>query len=91
MTWARFLDAELAEDRGDVVADRALADTKPHADRGVVEALRDQLDHLTLARREITLATHPPLAWDFRLGMRGSILNRAASMLYVGVRWTCMS
>jgi hypothetical protein len=56
-----------------------------------VEALRDQLEHLTLARREITLATHPPLAWGFRLGMRGSILNRAASMLCVGVRWTCMN
>src|SRR5262245_40661015 len=46
------LDLDLVEDMGDVVAHGLLRQIEPRGDLGVVEALRDEIEDLALARRE---------------------------------------
>jgi len=46
------LDADLVEDVGDVVAHGLLRQVEPRRDLRVVQALRDQVENLALARRE---------------------------------------
>src|ERR1051325_11724380 len=46
------LHADLVEDVRDVVAHRFLGELEPRRDLRVVQALRDQLEHLPLARRQ---------------------------------------
>ncbi len=46
-------DAQLAEDGGDVVARGLLAHAQSLGDRGIVDALRDQLEHLQLAAGQL--------------------------------------
>src|SRR5690606_41623269 len=45
-------EAELGEDAGDVLADRALAEVEPLPDRRVRPPLGHELQHLALARGE---------------------------------------
>src|SRR5581483_12224963 len=50
-------ESELAEDARDVFLDRPLGDDEALGDRGVRPSLRHQLEHLTLARRQLVERT----------------------------------
>src|SRR6266508_2461680 len=47
--------AELEQDRADVIANRDLGDAEPGRDHLGRRALRDQLEHFVLSRREVRL------------------------------------
>src|SRR5215216_588219 len=53
------LDGDLVEDAGDVVAHGFFGQLEARGDLRVVQALRDQLEHALLARRELAEAAAP--------------------------------
>src|SRR5581483_9630646 len=57
-------EAELSEDRGDVLLDRALGDDQALCDRVVRQAFRHQLEHLPLARGQLFDRVVAPAAAD---------------------------